>query len=294
MLANEAQPVVSVVIPVKNGAATLGAQLEALANQRCAPAFQVVVSDNGSEDDLHGVLAQATRRSPHLHVVSVDSSDRRGVPHARNVGASGVNTPFILFCDSDDIVCADWVRALADGLQNFDGVGGPLDERGLNSPNSPAHSHANTSFPVGLRFLPYPIGANCGVRREVWQKLGGFDERYTIGAEEVDFYWRLQLAGHTLGFIPHAVISYRHRIGLVNNARHAFGRGISSCHLAAQFKAVIPRESAWAIVRAWGGTLSRVPLLAFPSTRLRELRRLAHQVGQIVGSFRYGVVHLAD
>jgi len=287
------RPVLAVVIPVRNGAATLPAQLRALAEQRTAPPFEVIVSDNGSEDDLPGVLLAATASWPALSLRCVDSGERAGVSHARNVGAAAARAESVAFCDSDDRVGPDWVRAMADGLAHYDSVGGPLDERSLNRPDARAQAHVATALPVGLDFLPYPVGANCGVRRSVWADLGGFDEEFTQGAEEVDFFWRLQLAGHTLGFAPDAIVAYRHRADLQGTVRQAFKYGAASCQLAAAHRSDVPHESVRAILSAWLTLLVRLPLLVMPDRRPHVLRRIAHKAGQVVGSWRFRVLHLA-
>jgi GT2 family glycosyltransferase len=293
MHAYAVKPLVSVVMPVRNGAATIGKQLEALAGQHAPPPFEVVISDNGSTDDLTGALDAATRRWPQLCIRRIDSSARPGISFARNAGIRHACSARILICDSDDVVGADWVRELAAGLDIYDGVGGALDERLLNAPNSSDQTYAAAGLPVGLGFLPYPVGANCGVRREVWQVLGGFDEDYLLGAEEVDFYWRLQLGGYALGFVPAAVVAYRHRTGLSHILRLGFRRGIGSCQLAARFKTHIPPESLWTIGGSWARLIARLPLLGIPDRRLGYLRAAAHRVGQVVGSVRYSVIHLA-
>ena len=61
------------------------------------------------------------------------------------------------------------------------------------------------------RYLPYAVGANLGVRKEVWAKLGGFDNSYIGGHEEVDFCWRAQRAGYRLAYAPDAIMHYRLR-----------------------------------------------------------------------------------
>jgi GT2 family glycosyltransferase len=286
-------PLLSVVIPIRNGAATLPQQLQALANQHSAPVFEIIISDNGSEDNLQAVLRKAAQSWPSLNLRCVDSAARRGVSHARNAGARVALAPYIAFCDSDDVVSLDWVRAMAEGLEQFDGIGGALDEESLNDEHAGRQALAQSSLPVGLGFLPYPAGANCGVRRDVWAKLNGFDENFLYGAEEVDFYWRLQLAGYRLGFVAAAVVAYRHPHGLWKTARRAFRYGVGSCQLAAAHRTHLPQETWLEITRAWLNLLVGFPLIAWPERRLNYFRRLAHSAGQIIGSYRYRVLHLA-
>lgn len=291
-LSTDNLPLLSVVIPVRNGANTLLEQLRALSDQRVPVSFEVIISDNGSEDDLQGVLQTASEQWPSLPIRYVDSSAKRGVSYARNAGARVAKAPRIAFCDSDDVVCADWVRAMSDGLERYDGIGGALDERSLNGGDPPVYEIAKNSLPTGLDFLPYPIGANCGVRYDVWQKLNGFDETFLHGAEEVDFFWRLQLAGYVLGFAPDAVVAYRHPQNLRSTVRRSFRYGIGSCQLAAVHREHVPRESWLKIIRGWLGLLIRLPLIAWPERR-HYIRRLAHSAGLVVGSRRYKVLHLA-
>lgn len=293
MAVDNERPLVSVVIPVRNGTATLGAQLEALACQRAAPPFEIVVSDNGSTDGLPDFLLAFSARLPELDIRRVDSSAKSGVSYARNQGIRHARSDIILICDSDDLVCATWVRSMAEALETYDGVGGSLDEVALNPPSSPMLAFATSSLPVAFGFLPYPVGANCGVRRTVWQALDGFDESYLLGGEEVDFFWRLQLAGYKLGFVQDAVIAYRHRTGLRDNIRVAFWRGVSCCQLAVRFRSQIPSQSALVIARKWAGLFLRIPFLLKSNRRLGYLRLIAHHVGLIVGSLRYRIIVLA-
>lgn len=291
-LSTDKTPLLSVVIPVRNGASTILDQLRALADQRAPVNFEIIISDNGSADDLQSVLKEASQQWPSLAIRYIDSSAKRGVSYARNAGARMARAQRIAFCDSDDVVCPDWVRAMSDGLERYDGVGGALDERSLNGEDPPVYEIAKNSLPTGLDFLPYPIGANCGVRYEAWEKLNGFDEGFLHGAEEVDFFWRLQLAGYSLGFVPDAIVAYRHPHSLRTTVRRSFRYGIGSCQLAAAHREHIPRESWFKITGGWLGLFIRLPLIAWPERR-HYIRRLAHSAGLVVGSHRYKVLHLA-
>ncbi|MCJ0977926.1 glycosyltransferase family 2 protein [Rhodococcus sp. ARC_M12] len=77
---------VTVIVPVRNGAHTIGAQLDALQEQSYAGRFDILVSDNGSSDDLAGLLArrQGQGRVPVGYVLA---DELPGASHARNVGA---------------------------------------------------------------------------------------------------------------------------------------------------------------------------------------------------------------
>src|SRR5262245_10940945 len=111
-------------------AATIGAQLEALANQSWSEPWEIIVSDNGSRDDSVRVVERYAARIPHLRLV--DSSDRRGAAHARNVGARAAAAPALAFCDADDEVGAGWVAAMGTALATHDFVACRIDVGKLN------------------------------------------------------------------------------------------------------------------------------------------------------------------
>src|SRR6476469_9044416 len=112
----------SVVIPTFNAASMLDEQLAALAAQDGDVDFEVIVADNGSTDDLPGVVE---RWSDTLDVRTVDASARRGPSAARNIGATASTAPLLLFCDADDIATSNWVSSLAAALKEHPFVGGP-------------------------------------------------------------------------------------------------------------------------------------------------------------------------
>ena len=109
---------ITVVIPRFNDGETIGSQLEALAKQVWSGEWEVVVSDNGSRDNTLAVVEQFKQRLPNLRVV--DSSDRRGPGHARNVGVHEATGEGILFCDADDEVAQGWLEAMARALVEND------------------------------------------------------------------------------------------------------------------------------------------------------------------------------
>ena len=232
------RPSLSVVLPARDAEALIGDQLAALAAQSTDD-FEVVVADNGSADATASV-ANAHRRDLRLRVV--DASRRPGVSHARNAGVVAAAADRIAFCDADDVVDHRWAEEMTAGLDAHDLVGGHLEIASLNPPEILRWATSPTAdgLPVTMRFLPYAVGANLGVRRGTFEEVGGFDETYRGGHEEVAFAWRAQLAGHSIGFVPGAVVHYRIRADRRGLTRQRFGYGRSYARLYADFRTAGP------------------------------------------------------
>ncbi|MCG7427175.1 glycosyltransferase family 2 protein [Helcobacillus sp. ACRRO] len=81
---------VSVVVCVRNGAATIQRQLDALDAQIEHPPFEVVVVDNGSADGTADLVRQWVGQPVHAaeRITLVSSGPAPGIPHARNIGCS--------------------------------------------------------------------------------------------------------------------------------------------------------------------------------------------------------------
>jgi glycosyltransferase involved in cell wall biosynthesis len=90
-------PQVSVVIPVFNRAATIGAALDSVLRQTFAD-LEVIVVDDGSTDGTRDMLAAVA--DPRVRVLLLP--ENRGVSGARNAGIAAARGPWVAFQDSDD------------------------------------------------------------------------------------------------------------------------------------------------------------------------------------------------
>lgn len=278
----------SVVIPTYNAAHLIGEQLEALRDQEHPPPFEVVVADNGSTDNLRSVVA--SWQGSQLSVRVVDASRGRGVSVARNVGIADAGTEKILVCDADDVVSPEWVRAMSDGLDSSPLVGGPVDTARLSASSAgwvPIESRTSDLFEVwGVR---YGVGGNVGMRRAVWQAVGGFDETFPAGAEEIDFAWRAAALGHTFAYVPGGLVHYRIRTDLRGVLRQQYnsGRGTSTLYAKHRPPDVTPK-SRLRRVRHELLLLRRFPWRGTTDERRLYLSTLAFEAGKLVEARRLG------
>ena len=283
---------ISVVIPVRNEAARLPNQLDALGAQTFEGAWEVIVADNGSTDGTAARAMAYADRLPGLQVA--DASSVRGVSHARNVGASVARGDFFLFCDADDVVTPTWLERMAAAAETCDAVGGRL-EKLVPAKRAAAPLPVSThDLQLWSGFLPFASGANCGVRASLLRDLGGFDERYVSGGDDCDFFWRLQLEGHRVCFVPDAVVGYRERVALRMVALQFYRYGLADARLFGDFRGRgMPSRSLLTVARQWLHLLVLAPWYWVDRARRRQwVKSVARRIGRVGGSIRLRVWYL--
>jgi glycosyltransferase involved in cell wall biosynthesis len=208
-------PLVSVVVAARNSASTLPACLRALASQD-HPLVEVIVVDDGSEDDT-AVLAEAAG-------VRVVRTPAIGASAARNLGIEMARGEIVAFTDGDCVADAGWARALVDGLisSGATGVGGrqvnvfPPGRRALRDGFEAFFRAASivSDYTRGdERPRPVQHNASCcsAYRIEPVRAIGGFTPGLWPG-EDVDLDLRLAAQGATFYYVPWAVVQH-HRPG---------------------------------------------------------------------------------
>ena len=209
---------VSVVVPYFEQPAELERTLAALERQTWPrELFEVVVVDDGSKTPL------AAPVSP-LRVTVVHQEDRGfGLARARNTGAETAAHDILLFLDADMLPDVGWIGAHArwhqtvgdavtlgsrafvavDGIdaQTIRSAGATLGELFAGRPRDASFvdrhmartRHLTATADDQFRVL---VGSNFGIRRELFEAAGRFDETFTRwGGEDTEFGYRAQTIG---------------------------------------------------------------------------------------------------
>ncbi|MBV9950969.1 MAG: glycosyltransferase, partial [Acidimicrobiia bacterium] len=289
-----ALPLVSVVLPVRNGAATIDAQLAALAAQTYDGPWELVVCDNGSTDATRNRVVSWRGGLP-APVRIVDASGRRGVAHARNVGVRAAAGDLILVCDADDVVSPDWMRHMVQALGDHEIVTGASELRRLNTPDQYdwTGNADQDDAAVAYGFMRHVSGGNLGVRRDVALRLAGFDETLRR-AEDIDWSWRAQYGGAEIAYEPASVIHIRLRSELGAVAASRFRGGFTEPQLYRRHREHGMRaESREEVIAIWRW-LARKSTTAWrdPTQRIRWTDHAAHRAGRLVGSLRHRTMYL--
>ena len=285
----------SIIIPCFNAADTIAAQLEALAGQRWSEPWEVIVSDNGSTDDSLKIVERYRERLPNLRIV--DSSDLQGSSHARNVGALAATGEVLLFCDSDDEVAPGWLADMGEAAFRHDFVTCRLDTEKLNAPwLQKSWKNAQRDGPMQF-YPPYlPCGGSCciGVKRSLHEAVGGFDESM-LAMVDVDYCWRIQLAGTNLHFVAQTAIYYRYpkRFGRMYSQMRGLGKNAALLYKRYQPLGMPKLSRPWkTAVVALTGLLRRLPRIRSKEGLAVWVRAFGLYMGRLQGSIKHRVMYI--
>jgi glycosyltransferase involved in cell wall biosynthesis len=278
---------VSVIVPFRNAEQHVEALLRSLVAQDYRGTWQLVAVDNGSKDRSRVLIE---RFSQSLNLTIVDGSARANLAHARNVGARAGAGDKLLFVDADDEVEHEYVSAMSRALDCHQLVTSRVDSTTLNAEwvrDAHGPPWQESGIGVFLEFLP-AAGANIGIRRALFEQLGGFSEKFN-GAEDLAFSWKAQLdAGVEPQFVGDAVYRYRYRDSYASLFRQSVNWGRGHVALYRGFRhAGMPRRTLRAAAGEWADVLWGIACSS--ATRPALVVRLGYCMGRLAGSVRYGV-----
>ena len=277
-------PQVSVVMPVRNGMPWIEHQLIALAAQQIAVDWEIVVADNGSEDGTVLCVTRLCEQYPRIRMI--DASARRGPGAARNAGVRSTRGRLLAFCDADDVVQPGWLNSITAALNDADLIAGVFDFTVLDGSPMAVPVPAGTGQ---MGFLPFALGANMAIRREVFESLQGFSEDLSVG-EDVDLSWRLQLAGYGLSVAADAIVAKRERSSSGPMFRAAWAYGQCGPRLYRRYRVEGMRRDLRGAAKAWLWLVASFPGLVKPARRRQWVRALGIRLGSLAGSVHHRVI----
>ena len=223
---------VSVIIATFNRAGLLPGILGALASQEAPPSlgWEIVVVDNNSSDSTPDVVTSFSRTAtiPVRYVFEPG----QGLSRARNRGVREARGSILAFTDDDVLPAPDWIAQVVAAIDRWGahGVGGRILPRWEAPPPSWITGNWRLLRRLSImdfdqsRLLALPLerkpqvwGANMAFRRELLDRVGGFDPRLGMlghrlfRSEEFDLVERALRLGLRIAYDP--ALTVYHRIG---------------------------------------------------------------------------------
>lgn len=218
------EPLVSVVLVNFRGADDTIACLRAFDGVDWpADRLELVVVDNDSGDGSEERIRAAVP-----HAVVHQSGGNLGFAGGCNLGVSLATGEFVGFINNDARPDPRWVRAAVEAFQADPKVGAVASKvldwdgtkvdyvdasltwygmgykREAELPDSPLYDRP--------RNVMFGTGAAMFVPRDLYQQVGGFDERFFMFYEDVDLGWRLNLLGYHVRYVPTSLAFHRHHV----------------------------------------------------------------------------------
>ena len=225
----------SVIIPVYNRPDEVAELLDSLTHQTYRN-YEIILVEDGSSVPCETVVKAYAEKLP----ISYYTKPNSGPGQSRNYGAERAKGEYLLIWDSDILVPQGYFEAIEAFLATHpvDAFGGPDRAHESFTDVQKAINYSMTSFFTtgGIRGGKtkldtfYPRSFNMGIRREVYEQLGGF--RAMRFGEDIDFSYRIVEAGYTTALIPDAFVYHKRRTDFCKFFRQVHNSGIARINLS--------------------------------------------------------------
>jgi hypothetical protein len=226
-VADRPQALVSVILPVYNGARFIAEAVQSIVSQQYG-SLEIIVVDDGSTDDTAEIVTRLERDVRYVF------QENAGPGAARNRGIRDASADLIAFLDADDLWAPGSLRFLLNGL---------LEHPELDVVHGYARLFKDGASNGGMDFMspdevfPYYIGAGL-YRRRAFEKAGLFEERLRF-SEDTEWYWRAAELGLRIERLQGITLMVRRH---ENNMTR--GKNLADLQMLRVFKLMLERRRA--------------------------------------------------
>ena len=202
-------PKVSVIIVNYNGKALLEKCLESLSKVNYEN-FEIIVVDNNSTD---GSIELVTKNYTSIILLKLNSN--KGFAEPNNIGAKIANGKYLLFLNNDTIVTPSFISEMVQVIENDKKIA--ICQSLLLKPDESVDSSGDFIDHLGvvynstkktdeIREISSARGASMLIRKDVFDILEGFDEKFYVSFEDVDLGWRTWMIGYKVILTPKSIV----------------------------------------------------------------------------------------
>lgn len=221
----------SIIIVGYNSAADLGPCLESVFAQRLAlperatNAFEVILVDNASADETESVVAKfCNQHGERMRYLPLDKNV--GFAAGNNVGAAQAMGEVVVLLNPDTIVNAGWLDALVQPFWHDEQVGMTTSRIVRADQPHLLNACGNDITWTGItvcRGIDEPMeawtqmdqvaavsGASFAIPTDLFDQLGGFDERFFMYYEDTDLSNRVRMLGYKILYTPDSIVRHKY------------------------------------------------------------------------------------
>lgn len=266
------KPELSIIIGLYNCLSLTRECLRSLEKTLGNTSYEVILVDDCSTDQTRSWLK--TLREPYRVILN---SKNMGFAKNNNLGARQARAPLLLLLNNDVVLTPNWFQPMLKLLESNPGIGvvgnvqrrvydGSIDHCGIHIDFKGKPYHLQAPYNLfsrwkGYQFCPAVTGACMLMRRDLFLQMGGFNEVFRNGGEDVDFCFRLREAGYDSVVSLHSVIYHHVSASPGRNLHHE-----ANCRL---------------LFRKWGPEIARLGCFAWPKYYLRNARQSARAGSEI-------------
>ena len=219
----------SIIIPVYNRPNEINELLHSL-NQQVTNNFEIIIIEDGSKDDCKKIVEKFSKKLQIKYFFKKNS----GPAKTRNYGAKYSEAEYLIFFDSDCIIPDDYFTIVSKELENnkIDAWGGPDAAHESFSNLQKAINYSMTSFfTTGnirgdekiARF--YPRSFNMGIKKTVFDKIGGFPMTNMFPGEDMVFAIEIIKQEYITKLFKKAKVFHKRRNTIKTFFKQVFGFG---------------------------------------------------------------------
>jgi GT2 family glycosyltransferase len=202
-------PLVSIIIINYNGKNLLVNCFESLSKITYSNVEIILVDNNSSDDSVEYVKENFSK------TIIIKLDDNKGFAEPNNIGAKIAKGKYILFLNNDTIVTPNFITEMIDVIEKDEKIG--ICQSLLLRPNGDIDSSGDFIDELGvvynskskindIREISSARGASMLIRKNIFNKLNGFDESFFVSFEDVDLGWRSWIANYKVIIIPSSIV----------------------------------------------------------------------------------------
>lgn len=179
--------------------------------------FELIIVDNASSDGTADYLSLLSDK----RIGVISNKKNVGFARGNNQGAKKAEGEILVFLNNDTEVTGGWLKSLQNALDSGDvGIAGSkllyldgkIQHAGVvfSHKGMPRHIYRrfDSNFPPANKEKEYQAvtGACLAIKKEIFDRVGGFDEKYVNGLEDVDLCFKVKKSGFKVMYCPKSVV----------------------------------------------------------------------------------------